>query len=193
MWASPRGRRRRGAVPQGTRTRRPRPPRDGADRRADARAHRRRRVRRRRGPRMNTGAWMRGNLTTQGYCLPDSERRALWLGLRFSTGACLALVVAGLALQSAGFCALLGGMGVIAGAPSLPPNPRRRRDAFKIGTTWLAVVAVLFAAGANSAALVMGVLLVAACATVTVTNLGLPSEALSRLERQRHREEVRSA
>jgi hypothetical protein len=68
---------------------------------------------------VNTGAWMRGNLTTQGYCIFDSEARALWLGLRFSTGA------------------------------------------------WLAVVAGLFAVGANIAALVLGLLLVAACTTVT--------------------------
>jgi hypothetical protein len=156
---------------------------------------------------------MRGNLTTQGYCLPDSERRALWLGLRFSTGACLALVVAGLALESAALLTVLVGIGAvagftsrhpfdyiwdhalrhIAGSPPLPPNPRRRRDAFKVGTAWLALVAVLFAAGANTAALVMGVLLVAACATVTVTNLCLPSEVLSRFERLRHREGLRSA
>jgi hypothetical protein len=54
-------------------------------------------------------------------------------------------------------------------------------------------VAVLFAAGANTAALVMGGLLIAACTTVTVTNLCLPSEVLSRWERIRHREELRSA
>jgi hypothetical protein len=163
--------------------------------------------------RASTSTWMRGNLTTQGYCLSDSERRALWLGLRFSTGACLVPVVVGLALESVVFFAVLVGVGAIAGfssrhpfdhvwnhgvrhvfrAPELPPNPRRRRDAFKIGTAWLAVVAVLFAAGANTAALVMGVLLVAACATVTVTNLCLPSEVLSRFERLRHREELRSA
>lgn len=163
--------------------------------------------------RASAGAWMRGNLTTQGYCLPDGERRALWLGLRFSTGTCLALVVAGLALESAVFLTLLCGIAVLAGfssrhpfdyvwnhavrhitgAPALPPNPRRRRDAFKIGTAWLALVALLLAAGANTAALVTGVLLVAACATVTLTNLCLPSEVLSRLERLRHREELRSA
>jgi hypothetical protein len=162
---------------------------------------------------MSTGSWMRGNLTTQGYCLSDGERRALWLGLRFSTGVCLALVVAGLALESALFFAALVGIGAIAGftsrhpfdyvwnhavrhivhAPALPPNPRRRRDAFKVATTWLALVAVLFAAGANAAALVMGGLLVAACTTVTVTNLCLPSEVFSRWERLRHREELRSA
>jgi hypothetical protein len=162
---------------------------------------------------MNTGAWMRGNLTTQGYCLPDSERRALWLGLRFSTGACLALVITGLALESALFFVVLVGVGVIAGftsrhpidhvwnhalrhvfrGPALPPNPRRRRDAFKVATAWLGVVAVLVATGGNAAALVMGALLVAACTTVTVTNLCLPSEVLSRCERLRHREELRSA
>jgi len=156
---------------------------------------------------------MRGNLATQGYCLSDGERRALWLGLRFSTGGCLGLVVAALALESTVLFTVLVGIGAVAGfasrhpfdylwnhavrrvagAPALPPNPRRRRDAFKIGTAWLAVVAVLFAAGANTAALVMGVLLVAACATVTVTNLCLPSEVLSRFERLRHREELRSA
>jgi hypothetical protein len=162
---------------------------------------------------VNTGAWMRGNLTTQGYCLSDGERRALWLGLRFSTGGCLALVVAGLVLESALFFVVLVGIGVIAGftsrhpfdhvwnnavrhvvgGPALPPNPRRRRDAFKVATVWLALVAVLFAAGANTAALVMGGLLIAACTTVTVTNLCLPSEVLSRWERIRHREELRSA
>jgi hypothetical protein len=162
---------------------------------------------------MSVGTWMRGNLTTQGYCLSDSERQALWLGVRFSTGACLVLVVAGLALESAAFFFVLVGIGAIAGftsrhpfdsvwnhavrhvvrAPALPPNPRRRRDAFKIATAWLAVVAVLFAADAKTAALVMGGLLVAACTTVTLTNLCLPSELFSRWERLRHREEPRSA
>src|SRR4051794_4748262 len=162
---------------------------------------------------MSLTAWMRGNLTTQGYCLSDGERRALWLGLRFSTGACLALVLGALAIESAAFLAALAGVGGIAGftarhpfdhvwnhaarhlfrAPALPPNPRRRRDAFKVGTAWLAVVAALFAAGAGTAALVMGGTLVAACATVTLTNLCLPSEAFARLEHLRHHEEPRSA
>jgi hypothetical protein len=162
---------------------------------------------------MSVGTWMRGNLSTQGYCLSDSERRALWLGLRFSTGACLALVITGLALESSALFAGLVGIGAIASftsrhpfdyvwdhavrhvakGPALPPNPRRRRDAFKVATAWLAVVAVLFVVRANAAALVFGGLLVAACATVTVTNLCLPSEVFSRLERLRHREELTSA
>ena len=35
---------------------------------------------------LHAGAWMRANLTTQGYCLSDAERRELAVGLRFSTG-----------------------------------------------------------------------------------------------------------
>jgi hypothetical protein len=49
---------------------------------------------------MSTGAWMRSNLTTQGYCLSDAERRELSLALRFSTGLCLTLVVVAFALES---------------------------------------------------------------------------------------------
>jgi hypothetical protein len=73
----------------------------------------------------------------------------------------------------------------VAGGPALPPNPRRRRDAFKVGTAWLVLVGVLFAAGASTAALVLGGLLVAACATVSATNLCLPSEMRAWLERRR--------
>jgi hypothetical protein len=49
---------------------------------------------------VNPAVWMRSNLTTQGYCLSDAERRELWLALRFSTGLCLTLVVVALALES---------------------------------------------------------------------------------------------
>jgi hypothetical protein len=151
------------------------------------------------------GAWMRANLTTQGYCLSDEDRRALAVGLRFSTGTCLALVVAALALESVVAVFALGGIGIVAGfsarhpfdhvwnhgvrhllrAPPLPPNPPRRRHAFKLATVWLAVVGALLAAGATAVALVLGGLLVAACATVTATNLCLPSETLAWLERRR--------
>jgi hypothetical protein len=151
------------------------------------------------------GAWMRGNLSTQGYCLSDAERRELAVGLRFSTGLCLSLVVAALALQSAVVVFALCGIGVLAsfaarhpfdhiwnhavrhilGGSVLPPNPRRRRDAFKVATVWLAVVGTLFAADATTAALVLGGLLVAACTTVTATNLCLPSETFAWLERRR--------
>ena len=154
----------------------------------------------------DTGAWMRANLTTQGYCLSDAERRELAIGLRFSTGLCLSLVVVALVLQSAVMVFALTGIGVVAslaahhpfdrlwnhgvrhlvvGGPALPTNPRRRRDAFKVATVWLAIVGTLLAAGATTVALVLGGLLVAACATVTATNLCLPSEMFAWLERRR--------
>jgi len=161
---------------------------------------------------MSAGHWMRSNLTTQGYCLGDAERRELALGLRFSTGLCLSLVVVALVLESPVVLFTLSGIGLIASfgarhpfdlvwnhgvrhfvaGPPLPPNPTRRRHAFKIATVWLIVVGGLFAAGASTAALVVGALLVAACATVTATNLCLPSEALSRWERRTIRKHVTS-
>ena len=162
---------------------------------------------------MNIGAWMRSNLTTQGYCLSDAQRRKLAVALRFSTGLCLSLVIAALALQSAAMIFVLCGIGAVAsfaarhpfdhlwnhgvrhliGGAVLPPNPPRRRDAFKVATAWLAIVAALFAAGAASAALALGGLLVAACATVTATNLCLPSEAFAWLERRSIRKQAIAA
>jgi hypothetical protein len=159
---------------------------------------------------MSAADWMRGNLTTQGYRLSDAERRDLWLGLRFSTGLCLALVVTGLALRSAELIFALVPIGAAAGftarhpfdhvwnevvrrvfgGPALPPNPARRRHAFKLATAWLAAVGVLLAAGATTAGLALGGLLVAACATVTATNLCLPSEALALWQRLTTRERV---
>jgi hypothetical protein len=153
---------------------------------------------------------MRANLTTQGYCLTDDERRKLALGLRFSTGLCLTLVVVALALESPVLVFALSGIGAIAGftarhpfdyiwnhaarhvagGPALPPNPARRRHAFKIATAWLLVVGTLLAAGATTVALVLGGLLVAACAIVTTMNLCLPSEALAWWERRTTRKEV---
>ncbi|UTI64353.1 DUF4395 family protein [Paraconexibacter antarcticus] len=154
---------------------------------------------------VDAGAWMRGNLTTQGYCLSDSERRDLALGLRFSTGLCLSLVVVALVLASPVMVFALSAIGAVAGfgarhpfdhlwnhgarhllgAPPLPPTPPRRRDAFKVGTAWLLVVGALLTAGATTVALMLGGLLVAACATVTATNLCLPSETFAWIERRR--------
>src|SRR5919109_2251652 len=107
--------------------------------------------------------WMSRNLATQGYRLGAEERRRLRLGLRFPTGLCLALVVTALVLESPAMLAALAGIGLVAGftprhpfdllwnhglrhlsaAPPLPPNPARRRHAFKLGTAWLLTVAVL--------------------------------------------------
>ena len=150
------------------------------------------------------GYWMRANLTTQGYCLTDGERRELWLGLRFSTGVCLLLVATALALESPAMIFALSGVGLVAGVtarhpldylwnsgvrhlaggPALPPNPTRRRHVFKIATVWLLLVGGLLSAGATTIALILGGLLLAACATVTATNLCLPSEALAWWERR---------
>jgi hypothetical protein len=156
------------------------------------------------------GAWMRANLTTQGYRLAEAERRELAVGLRFSTGLCLTVVVVALALESAAMVFALSAIGVVAGfsarhpfdhlwnrgvrrvvgGPSLPPNPARRRDAFKIATVWLLVVGTLVAAGATTAGVVLGGLLVAACATVTATNLCLPSEAFAWWARHTQRKQT---
>jgi hypothetical protein len=156
---------------------------------------------------MSTGAWMRSNLTTQGYCLSDTERRELSVALRFSTGLCLTLVIVALALQSPAMVFALSGIGVIAGfsarhpfdhlwnrvvrhvvgGPVLPPNPTRRRHAFKLATVWLLAVGGLLAAGATTAGLVLGGLLVAACSAVTIANLCIPSEALAWWERRSSR------
>jgi hypothetical protein len=158
------------------------------------------------------GAWMRDNLTAQGYCLTDDQRRQMSLGLRFSTGTCLLLVITALALESPAMIFALSGVGLVAGfsprhpfdlvwqygvrqvvgGPALPPNPTRRRHAFKIGTVWLLLVGGLLAAGETAAALALGGLLVAACATVTATNLCLPSEALAWWERRTVRTQIRA-
>jgi hypothetical protein len=153
---------------------------------------------------------MHQNLATQGYCLPADDARALRVGLRFPTALCLALVVTGLALESALLVGLLVPIGAVAGwsarhpfdhlwnhgarhvvgGPELPPNPSRRRHAFKLATVWLAGVAALLAAGASTAALALGGVLVAVCSLVTVTNFCIPSTMLAGLERRRRRGEA---
>lgn len=157
---------------------------------------------------MSAEAWMQENLSTQGYCLSDGESHALRFGLRFPTALCLALVITGLALESALTVALLVPIGAVAGwsarhpfdylwnhgirhivgAAELPPNPPRRRHSFKLATVWLAGVAALFAAEANTAALALGGVLVAVCGLVTITNFCIPSTMLAWLESRRRKE-----
>jgi uncharacterized protein DUF4395 len=152
--------------------------------------------------------WMRENLSTQGYRLSDAERRRLRLGLRFPTGLCLALVITALALESAPMLVVLSGIALIAGfssrhpfdliwnhglrhltdAPELPSNPPRRRHAFKLATVWLLAVAALLGVGYDVAALALGLVLIAVCGLVTVTNFCIPSTLLAWWDRQRHRE-----
>lgn len=141
---------------------------------------------------------MNSNLEVQGYCLTPDQSHALRVGLRFPTALCLALVVTGLAVQSAVLILALVPIGAIAGwtarhpfdllwnhglrhldgAPALPPNPRPPRHAFKLGTVWLLAVGVLFAVGQATAALVLGVVLVAVCGLVITTNFCIPSTLL---------------
>lgn len=148
---------------------------------------------------MRARDWMDANLAMQGYCLAAPDRRALAVGLRFSTGVCLTLTAGALVIGSPLPVAGLATIGIAAGfgarhpfdhawnaavrhafgAPPLPPSPARRRHAFKVAATMMLAVAALFAAGAATAALVLGGMLVSACALVTVTNLCLPSLALS--------------
>jgi hypothetical protein len=154
---------------------------------------------------MGLPAWMDSNLATQGYCLRQEESRALWLGLRFSTGVCLLLTAGALIANSAAAFVGLATIGALAGfgprhpfdylwngavrhvfgAPAVPPSPARHRHAFKVATAWMLTLAGLLAIGAQTAAVIAGALLLAACATVTVLNLCLPSIALSLLERWR--------
>jgi Domain of unknown function (DUF4395) len=155
-------------------------------------------------------SWMDDNLATQGYRLSAGERRGLALGLRFPTALCLGLVTVGVVLQSALLLFALSAIGLVAGfttrhpfdllwnhavrhvfrAPPVPPNPARRRHAFKVATVWLLVVATFFAVGWSTAGVVLGAMLLAACSAVTVFNLCLPSIALSLWERRRRRNVV---
>jgi hypothetical protein len=74
------------------------------------------------------------------------------------------------------------GLRHLSDAPPLPPNPRRRRHAFKLATVWLLAVGVLLAVGANAIAIGLGVALVAVCGLLTVANFCLPSALLARWE-----------
>lgn len=146
--------------------------------------------------------WMHRNLVMQGYSLDAESARRLRIGLRFATSVCLPIVVTGLLLQSAVVLAATAVIGLFAaftprhpfdllwnhavrhlfGAPPVPPSPRRRRHAFKVGTAWLVTVAALLVAGLTTAALVLGALLVVACASVSTVNFCVPSFLLSLYE-----------
>jgi hypothetical protein len=161
---------------------------------------------------MTLTAWMDSNLVTQGYSLTRAESRKLAIGLRFPTAVCLALVATGVALESAPLLAALAVIGAVAGvarrhpfdyvwnhavrhllrAPAVPPNPTRRRHAFKIATVLLLGVTGLFAAGLTTAGLVLGAMLLAACSVVTALNFCIPSAAMA-LWARRHQQEVNAA
>lgn len=153
---------------------------------------------------MAVGEWMRVNLATQGYALSDSDSRALWLGMRFAGGVCMTLVTIGLAVESPALILALSGLGLVASVgprhpfdyvwnhairrvvagPPVPPTARGRRFGFRVATVWLFAVGVLLVAGATTAGIVLGALLLAACAPFTLLNLCIPSVALARWERR---------
>jgi len=153
---------------------------------------------------MGLARWMEANLVTQGYCLAGDEARGLRLGLRFSTALCFVLVVVAVVLGSWPLLLGLSAVGLLAGftprhpfdllwnhgvrhligGPERPQNPTRRHHAFKVGTALLLTLAGLFAAGADTAALVLGILLLTACASVTVANFCVPSELMALWERR---------
>lgn len=143
------------------------------------------------------GTWSRGCLTMQGYGdLSDSERRGLWLGLRFSPALCFAGIAFGTVLASPAvlfamaLTALVGGfvtakhpfdylydaaLRPLLGGPGVPPSPPPRRFACQMATPWVAAIAVAFAADAPTLAWVLAAPLLLAAATVTTTNWCLPS------------------
>ncbi|HET6571521.1 MAG TPA: DUF4395 family protein [Solirubrobacterales bacterium] len=142
------------------------------------------------------GAWSRSCLTMQGYgALSDSERRSLWLGLRFSPLLCFAGIALGTVLASPALLlamaltALLGGfvtakhpfdylydaLRPLLGGPSLPPSPPPRRFACQLATPWIAAIALAFAVDASALAWVLAVPLLVVAATVMTTNWCLPS------------------
>lgn len=157
--------------------------------------------------------WTRRNLAVQGYRLSRAEASGLGLGPRFATGLCLPIVAFGLALESVPILAALAAVGAIAGfaprhpfdliwnhgvrhlagAEPLPPNPTRRRHAFKLGAAWLAAIALLIAAGHGSLPVALGVGLLAACGLVTATNFCVPSTMIELVERRRERRPAESA
>ena len=146
--------------------------------------------------------WTDRNLAMQGYSLDADSARELRIGLRFATALCLPIVAAGLVLESEALLVATALIGLVAGftsrhpfdllwnhavrhvlgAAPVPPNPRRRRHAFKVGTAWLMVVAALMAAGMTTAALVLGGMLLGACALVSTVNFCVPSFLLSLYE-----------
>jgi hypothetical protein len=148
---------------------------------------------------------MHSNLAIQGYCMTEARSRELRWGLRFPTALCLTLVVTGLLLESTVLIVAIVPVGAIAGwtkrhpfdliwnhgvrhligAPELPPNPTPRRHSFKVATIWIAAVGILLAAGATTAGLALGWIMVGICGLLTVTNFCIPSALLGLWWRQR--------
>lgn len=146
--------------------------------------------------------WSLQRLAIQGYgSATYEERRSYSLGLRLTTGLCLAAFLSALAFGSGWALAALAPVALVAGiAPRhpldyvwqygarhlvrgapLPVNPPERRLAFLIAAPGVLLVAVLVGAGWTTAAWVAAAPLVVACATVTATHLCLPGTVVAML------------
>jgi hypothetical protein len=148
------------------------------------------------------------NLAIQGFQLSLGDARRLGAALRLATGACLATPIAALALRSVWLLVVLAGVSAVGGvasrhpfdlvwehgirhlllAPALPPNPPRRRRAWRIAAVVLASDALLMAVGATAAAISLGALQLLGLATATGFNLCIPSELTAWRERRRRRD-----
>lgn len=142
-------------------------------------------------------AWSRSCLTMQGYGrLGDSERRGLWLGLRFSPALCFAGIGLGMALASPALLmamaatALLGGFVMakhpfdyvydavlrpLLGGPSVPPSPLARRFSCQVATPWVTAIAIAFLADAPMLAWILAAPLLLVAAIDATTNWCFPS------------------
>jgi len=150
--------------------------------------------------------WTRANLTVQGYeGLSDADRRALWLGVRFSPALCAGGVALGLVLSSPAvllaLCATaaVGGLASnhpfdhpynlglrrLLGGPALPPTPPPRKFACQIATPWIAAIAVAMLAGQDAVAFALGIAIVAVAGLVSTTNFCIPSHVYRLLHRGR--------
>lgn len=147
-------------------------------------------------PRERVGAWSRGCLAMQGYgALSDQERRAQWLGLRFSPILCTALMAIGVALPepillfSVAAVAFVGGfrskhpfdylyemvVRPLLAAPPVPPQPAPRRFACKLAGGWLVATGLAFVFAPDAVGYALGGVLVAVAVVVSTTNWCLPS------------------
>lgn len=142
-------------------------------------------------------AWSRGCLTMQGYTdLDDEDRKALWLGVRFSTALCFTGIAVGTVLASPvillvmAATAALGGFVMakhpfdhlydlavqpLLGGPKVPPTPAPRRFACQLATPWVIGIAVAFMVDAVTVAWLLALPLLVVAAVVTVTNWCPPS------------------
>jgi hypothetical protein len=141
-------------------------------------------------------AWSRSCLTMQGYgSLSDSERKSLWLGIRFAPALCFTGIALGVILASPvlllamAATAFVGGfltpkhpfdhlydatLRPLLGGLRVPLSPAPRRFACQLATPWIAVIAVAFLAGVTTLAWVFAVPLLLVAATVAPTNWCLP-------------------